>query len=170
MLCRCCSLRRILRKAAKLAKHRYYFLKMVVFRPSGFYPLISETFIHETTNDIRKAMSTVSCPKCGEQAPFGTLFCPNCGTYLTQPQPTTQPVMSQRKINTHTYCWIILALLVSLLWFKLDGRLMFPLGFVGGLVITYFSWHIDKQVGKQALAYTGFIFSFIGMILGAAIN
>ena len=78
--------------------------------------------------------------------------------------------MSQLKINTHTYGWIILALLVSLLWFKFNGRLVFPLGFVGGLVITGFSWHIDKQVGKQSLAYMGFIFSFIGMILGAAIN
>jgi hypothetical protein len=47
---------------------------------------------------------------------------------------------------------------------------MFPLGFVGGLVIAGFSWHIDKQIGKQSLAYMGFIFSFIGMILGAAIN
>ena len=63
-----------------------------------------------------------------------------------------------------------MALLVSLLWFKLNGRPVFPLGFVGGLVITGFSWHIDKQVGKQSLSYLGFAFSFVGMILGAIIH
>jgi hypothetical protein len=37
-----------------------------------------------------------------------------------------------------------MAFLVSLLWFKINGRLVFPLGFVGGLVISGFSWDIDK--------------------------
>jgi hypothetical protein len=63
-----------------------------------------------------------------------------------------------------------MAFLVSFLWFKVNGRLVFPLGFIGGLVIAGSSWHIDKQVGKQSSAYLGFIFSFIGMILGAAIH
>jgi hypothetical protein len=115
-------------------------------------------------------MSTVFCPKCGTEAPAGQLFCSNCGAYLPQVEPIHPTATLQQKINTHTYGWIIIALLISLLWFKVNGRLVFPLGFVGGLVIAGFSWHIDKQVGKQSLAYMGFVFSFIGMILGAAIN
>jgi hypothetical protein len=115
-------------------------------------------------------MSTVTCPKCGEQLSSGKLFCPNCGTFLPQSQPTTQAVIPPQKINTHTYGWIIMALLVSLLWFKFNGRLVFPIGLVGGLAITGFSWHIDKQVGKQSIAWIGVLFSFIGMILGAAIH
>jgi len=63
-----------------------------------------------------------------------------------------------------------MAFLVSFLWFKVNGRLVFPLGFVGGLVITGLSWHIDKQIGKQSSAYLGIITSFIGMIIGATIH
>jgi hypothetical protein len=115
-------------------------------------------------------MSTVFCPKCGTEAPAGQLFCSNCGTYLPQPELTVPATAPQKKINTHTYGWIIIALLISLVWFKVNGKFVFPLGFVGGLVIIGFSWHIDKQIGKQSLAYIGFIFSFVGMILGAAIH
>jgi hypothetical protein len=116
-------------------------------------------------------MSTVTCPKCGKEAPSGQLFCSNCGTYLPQPEQTVSAAtLPHQKVNTHTNIWIIMAFLVSLLWFKVNGSFVFPIGFVGGLVIAGSSWDIDKQVGKQSLAYMGFIFSFIGMILGAAIQ
>ena len=63
-----------------------------------------------------------------------------------------------------------MAFLVSFLWFKINNRPLFPLGFVGGLVITAWSWHIDRQVGKQSLAPVGIALSFVGMILGAIIR
>jgi hypothetical protein len=100
-------------------------------------------------------MSTVTCSKCGKQAPSGQLFCTDCGMYLPQPEPTAQVITPKQKINTHTYGWIIMAFLVSLILFKVNSRLVFPLGFVGGLVISGFSWDIDKQVGKQSSAYGG---------------
>lgn len=115
-------------------------------------------------------MSTVFCPKCGTESPAGQLFCSNCGNYLPQPEPATPATTHEWKINTHTYGWIIMAFLVSLLWFKINSNLVFPLGFVGGLVISGFSWDIDKQVGKQSSAYLGIIFSFLGMVIGAIIH
>jgi hypothetical protein len=115
-------------------------------------------------------MPTGPCPKCGTEIPTGNAFCPNCSMLLTQLPPTPQTVTPQNKINTYTAGWIIIALFVSLLWFKFNGKLVFPLGFVVALVISAFSWHIDKQVGKPSFAPLGFVFSFIGMILGAAIN
>jgi hypothetical protein len=63
-----------------------------------------------------------------------------------------------------------MAFLVSFLWFKIGNTPLFPLGFIGSLVITAFSWHIDKQVGKQSIAPIGLAFSFIGMIIGAIIR
>jgi hypothetical protein len=117
-------------------------------------------------------MSTVYCPHCGTQVPLGTLFCPNCGVALPQlqNQPPTQAAIPERRINTHTYGWIIMAFLVSFLWFKINNMPLFPLGFVGGLVITGFSWHIDKQVGKQSMAPVGLVLSFVGMIIGALVR
>ena len=63
-----------------------------------------------------------------------------------------------------------MAFLVSFLWFKIGNTPLFPLGFIGSLVITAFSWHIDKQVGKPSIAPVGLAFSFIGMIIGAIIR
>jgi hypothetical protein len=117
-------------------------------------------------------MSTLDCPHCGTQVPPGTLFCPNCGVALAQPQiqSPTQAAVPAPRINTHTFGWIIIAFLLSLLWFKINNMPVFPLGFVGGLVITGFSWHIDKQVGNQSLAPIGLVLSFVGMIIGALIR
>lgn len=115
-------------------------------------------------------MSTINCPNCGKQVPPGTLFCPSCGVALPQLQPPTQTFMSMRRINTHTYGWIIMAFLVSFVWFKIGNTPLFPLGFIGSLVITAFSWHIDKQVGKQSIAPIGLVLSFVGMFIGAIIR
>jgi hypothetical protein len=113
-------------------------------------------------------MSTLYCPNCGKQVLPGALFCPNCGVALAQlPTQTTMPTP---RINTHTYGWIIMAFLVSFLWFKINNMPLFPLGFVGGLIITGFSWHIDKQVGKQSMAPLGLVLSFLGMIIGVLIR
>jgi hypothetical protein len=113
------------------------------------------------------AMSTLYCLNCGKQVPTGTLFCPSCSVALPQLQYPTQNVMPAPNINTHTYAWIIMAFLVSFLWFKINSMPLFPLGFIGGLAITGFSWHIDRQVGKQSLAPIGIFLSFVGMVIGA---
>jgi hypothetical protein len=115
-------------------------------------------------------MSALYCPKCGKQVTPEAITCPNCGYYLPQPPPPAPAAAPTQKINTHTLGWTLMAFLVSLLWFKINNAPVFPLGFIGGLVIILFSSHIDKQVGKQSLAPVGFALSFVGMILGAIIR
>ncbi len=63
-----------------------------------------------------------------------------------------------------------MAFLVSFLWFKINNVLLFPLGFIGGLIIMGFSGHIDKQVGKPSMVILGVALSFVGMIIGAIIR
>jgi len=43
---------------------------------------------------------------------------------------------------------------------------VFPLGFVGGLVITLWSSDIDKAVGKEPLTWLSLEMSVFGMFLG----
>ena len=63
-----------------------------------------------------------------------------------------------------------MSFLISFLWFKINNRLVFPLGFIGALFITAWSWDIDRSVGKQSIAPVGIALSFVGMILGATIG
>jgi|WetSurMetagenome_2_1015567.scaffolds.fasta_scaffold497650_1 hypothetical protein len=97
-------------------------------------------------------------------------ICSNCGFSFNQPQPTPITVLPEPKINTHTWGLTIMAFLISMLWFTFNGKPVFPLGLIGGLIIIAFSRHIDMQVGKQSIAVLGVILSIIGMIIGAVIN
>jgi uncharacterized membrane protein len=94
------------------------------------------------------------------------LFCPFCGAALTPYLPRPQAL----RINTHSYGWAILSFLLSFLWFKINNNPLFPLGFIGALVITYWSYDIDKSLGKQTVAIVAFALSVIGMILGLTIR
>jgi hypothetical protein len=47
---------------------------------------------------------------------------------------------------------------------------IFPLGFVGGLVMTFWSSDIDKSLGKQPLTWLAVVLSVIGMFLGFLIR
>jgi hypothetical protein len=118
-------------------------------------------------------MSTRNCPKCGKPiTPPEVLFCPSCGTALPQQDPAlTYPLVPLAlQINTHSYGWAILAFLVSFLWFKVDNAPVFPLGFIGGLIISRWSWDIDHAAGKQSIIRSAIALSVLGMILGLIIN
>jgi hypothetical protein len=84
-------------------------------------------------------------------------FCPFCGASLNQPL---------QQINTHSYGWALLAFLVSFLWFKINNVPIFPLGFVGGLIITFWSSDIDQTLGKKPLTWLSVALAILGMSLG----
>jgi hypothetical protein len=65
---------------------------------------------------------------------------------------------------------MVLAFLVSFLWFKIGRAPTFPLGFVGSVVIIYWSSDIDKALGKKSIALTSVAMAFIGMLLGFLIR
>jgi hypothetical protein len=83
---------------------------------------------------------------------------------LTVPILLNFDLQPHRKVNTHTFGWMVLAFLVSFLWFKIGNQPRFPLGFVGSLVIIYWSTNIDKALGKKSIGLTSVTMAFIGML------
>lgn len=99
-------------------------------------------------------MSTKNCTKCGKLIPSDSSFCPYCGTPLSTP------------INTHSLGWLVMSFLISFLWFKIGNNPVFPLGFIGALIIALWSADIDKALGKEPLFNYSLILSSIGMLIG----
>lgn len=99
-------------------------------------------------------MSTKNCTKCGKLIPSDASFCPYCGISLSTP------------INTHSSGWMIMSFLISFLWFRINNNPIFPLGFIGALLIALWSADIDKTLGKEPLLNYSLILSSIGMIIG----
>jgi hypothetical protein len=59
-----------------------------------------------------------------------------------------------------------MSFLVSFLWFKISNVPIFPLGFMGGLIITFWSSDIDRTLGKKPLTWLSVAMSVFGMFLG----
>jgi predicted nucleic acid-binding Zn ribbon protein len=112
------------------------------------FNLFGSTFID---GDV---VSVKNCPKCNKSIPADSAFCPYCGTPLST------------SINTHSYGWMIMAFLVSFLWFKINNNPIFPLGLIGALIIAFWSADIDKALGKEPLINYSIILAIIGMIIG----
>lgn len=92
-------------------------------------------------------------------------LCPSCGAKLDQ---------ALRQVNTHSYGWVLMSFLmsflVSFLWFNVGNMPIFPIGFVGGLVITFWSSDTDKALGKKPLNWLSVALSIFGMFLGFLIR
>ncbi len=111
-------------------------------------------------------MSDQFCPNCGYTIIADMRFCPQCGTPLSPPPPIQKPL----NINTHSYGWLALTFLISLLWFKLNGNPIFPLGFVGGLIVAYWANDINRAVGKSSIAEPAIALALVGMVIGLIIH
>ena len=106
-----------------------------------------------------------NCPRCGKTVSSGITLCPSCGAKLDQ---------ALRRVNTHSYRWVLVSFLasflVSFLWFTVDSMPIYPIGFVGALVITWWSSDTAKALGKKPLTWLSVAISILGMFLGFLIR
>jgi hypothetical protein len=68
--------------------------------------------------------------------------------------------------NTHTAGFIIVAFLISLLWFRLNGMPLFPVGLAGSLAVAWWSQDIDRHFGKPSQLPVAVILSLLGAAIG----
>src|SRR5207245_6605713 len=84
------------------------------------------------------------CPRCGAPIRLPAWFCNSCGAPLFAQGPWPA-------FDTHAAGFSVVAVLISLLWFRINGVSIFPLGFVGGLVLAYWSHDINTKFWREAL-------------------
>jgi hypothetical protein len=121
--------------------------------------MINKSYLQENSQGIDVANR--NCPRCGKIVAADIAFCPFCGTKLNHPL---------QQVNTHSIGWVLMSFLVSFLWFNINNHPIFPLGFIGGLVITFWSSDIDKALGKEPLTWLSVAISIIGMFLGFLVS
>jgi hypothetical protein len=80
------------------------------------------------------------------------------------------PLVTQSKIQTFDYAWIIISFLISLLWFRYNSVPVFPLGLVGGVVISFMIHRIDRALGKSSYLKLSIPLSIIACFLGLLIG
>jgi hypothetical protein len=68
--------------------------------------------------------------------------------------------------NTHSIGFSIIAVLLALLWFKLNNVPVFPLGLVGGILLAYWSHDIDTRLGKQSLLAATLVLCVVTTFIG----
>lgn len=72
-------------------------------------------------------------------------------------------------MDSHSAGFAVVAVLISLLWFRINGTPIFPLGLLGGLALAYWSHDIDTRLGKSSLflvtALLCGLATFVGLIL-----
>ena len=68
--------------------------------------------------------------------------------------------------DTHGAGFSVVAVLISLLWFRIDGVPISPLGLVGGLVLAYWSHDINTKVGRESLFVVTAILCVLATIVG----
>ena len=94
-------------------------------------------------------------------------FCPTCGTPMTvAPLPPGPFPPVPRRVNTHTEGFIVLAFLLSFLWFRINGVAVVPLGLLGGLVVAWWSQDIDRSVGKPSQFALAAVLGVVGALIG----
>src|SRR5437899_12995082 len=86
------------------------------------------------------------CPRCGAPIRMPARFCNACGAPLFAQGPWPA-------FDTHGAGFSVVAVLISLLWFRINGGRIFPLGLVGGLVLAYWSPDINTKVGTASLMF-----------------
>ena len=98
-------------------------------------------------------------PACGAPIRLPARFCNSCGAPLFAQGPWPA-------FDTHAAGFSVVAVLISLLWFRINGVPIFPLGFVGGLVLAYWSHDINTKVGRESLFVVTAILCVLATIVG----
>ena len=99
------------------------------------------------------------CPLCGAPIHMPARFCNACGAPLFAQGPWPA-------FDTHGAGFSVVAVLISLLWFRINGVPIFPLGLVGGLVLAYWSHDINTKVGRESLFVVTAILCVLATIVG----
>ncbi len=99
------------------------------------------------------------CPRCGAPIHMPARFCSVCGAPLFAPGPLPP-------LDTHGAGFSVIAVLLSLLWFRINGVPIFPLGLAGGLVLAYWSHDINTKVGRESLFVVTAILCVLATIVG----
>jgi len=86
-------------------------------------------------------------------------FCSVCGASLFGPGPLPP-------LDTYAAGFSVIAVLISLLWFRINGVPIFPLGLAGGLALAYWSHDIDTKVGRVSLFVVTAILCVLATIVG----
>src|SRR5438445_12947594 len=90
-------------------------------------------------------------PRCGAPIRLPARFCNSCGAPLCAQGPWPA-------FDTHAAGFSVVAVLSSLLWFRINGVPIFSPGFVVGLALPYWSHHINRTFGRGSLvAVTGIL-------------
>lgn len=75
------------------------------------------------------------CPRCGFAVPPAARYCPACGLPAVAAAAPYAPGLPAYVVNSHAVGFLILSFLLSFLWFRINRVGVFPLGFVGALVV-----------------------------------
>jgi prepilin signal peptidase PulO-like enzyme (type II secretory pathway) len=86
-------------------------------------------------------------------------YCPYCAN------PITAAVAAWPN-NTHSAGFVVIAVLLSLLWFKVNNVPVFPLGLVGGILLAYWSHDVDTRLGKQSLLAPAVVLCLVATVIG----
>ncbi len=107
------------------------------------------------------------CPRCGLSIPPAARYCPACGNALVAaPAPYAPPLSAYSVTNTHTIGFLVVAVLLSFLWFRINGVGVFPLGFVGTLLIAWWSQDIDRHFGRPSQFVVTVLLGLVGVFVG----
>src|SRR5438876_6146089 len=99
------------------------------------------------------------CPRCGAPIHMPARFCSACGVPLFAPGPLPP-------LDTHGAGFSVIAVLISLLWFRINGVPIFPLGLAGGLALAYWSHDINTKVGRELLFVVTAILCVLATVVG----
>lgn len=98
--------------------------------------------------------------------PWAARYCPACGFPLAVAAAPYAPGFPAYAANTHTIGFLVLSFLLSFLWFRVNGVGVFPLGFVGALLVAWWSQDIDRHFGKPSQFAVALILGLLGMFIG----
>ena len=69
-------------------------------------------------------------------------------------------------VNTHPLGFTILVFILAMLWLRVNGRPVFPLGFILALTVAYWHADIERGIYGRSRFLEMVITAVVGMIIG----